>query len=150
LEANKEEERKIEKVTLEFLTPVNFRKDGKAVNRLDFGLLISALLRRYNQLEQFYGNSTKTASKEFCLMLKKAAQEAETLESLVSYEGRSRYTYRDRFEKNENHDLIGIRGVFQFAHSEMEIFLSLLRFGEYSNVGRNTTFGMGRYLIREF
>ena len=128
-----------DQLTLQFLTPARITYDGQLTDELAFDVLIQRLLGRISALAYFHcGESLQMDFKEFIAQ----ATEMETVESSLNWHDWTRYSQRqDRRMK-----LGGLMGSITYA-GELEPFLPFIALGRYTHVGKNATFGLGKYQV---
>lgn len=130
----------LERVELDFLTPVRMIYDEKLMDKPEFHILIRNLLRRLSNLAYFQcGLKLDVDPKEVILSAKDVFIEKD---DTYWYDWR-RYSSRQKAEMI----LGGIMGRVSYT-GPLEQFIPLLLAGEYIHVGKNTSFGLGKYVIR--
>jgi hypothetical protein len=127
-----------EALVLSLLTPVRLRIRGRLSSSLRAADLLDALGRRAETLAALYGRPWRTAfvAERFLADLR---WDARTDEVNVP-----RYSSRQRRWM----DWPGLVGQVRIGGPAAAALLPLLTFGEYAQVGKNTSFGFGRYEIR--
>lgn len=131
------------RVTLDFLTPLRLKRDGKLVARLDFPFFFERLTHRVRLLAAFYGqNGSMPDASDFSSLpdLLERSNEVRTTENHLHWYDWERYSSRQQTTMNFG----GLKGRITFA-GDLAPFLPWLRLGERVNVGQSTTFGLGRY-----
>jgi len=119
------------------LTPLRLKQEGSLSRSLNFELLIRAILRRLVYLNQFFG--TEELKLDFRSLLAQA-REVRTESEQLQWRDWERYSSRtDRKMK-----LGGLIGELRFQ-GEIQPFRRLLEFGELVHIGKNSTFGLGKY-----
>ena len=127
------------RLRLRFCTPVRLKARGRYARRIDFSLLVRALLRRTADLAHFHCGADLDLN--YPQWIEKAA-EVRTVSDRTRWHDWERYSRRqDRKIK-----LGGLIGEMEFA-GEWSPFLPLLRLGADLHVGKGTIFGLGRYEI---
>ena len=130
-----------EKVKIIFTTPLRLRYERNYIRYPEFHHLIKALLGRLSSLSYFYcGEELKIDFKRFT----QDAQKVKLVSCNYSWQDWWRYSSRQKVRIA----LGGVVGEATFA-GELESFLPLLTWGELVNIGKGTTFGLGRYKIEE-
>lgn len=125
------------KLNLETFTHV--RSGGKAVDSLQFPVLVRSLQRRVSNLEQLYGGA-KSLGANFS-ELPQLARSVELVEQ------QTRHAVQARSGKGGQPVVMnGLVGSVTYRGS-LEPFAKLLRFGELVGVGKWAHFGAGRYRI---
>ena len=126
-------------LTLNFQTPVRIKRDGRYVSRLDFPDLITTLTRRYFLINHFHGDAQGELAHKALIELSRSIQ---TVSNELTWYDWTRYSHRQRTKMK----LGGLLGKITFE-GELSPFVPLLRLGEYMHIGKNTSFGLGKYRI---
>ncbi len=162
-------------LTLNFLTPVRIQTEGQLDHELSFTNLMKALLRRIQLLQYFHclsswqhytyirdhgehvgetgpngdGGSTR-ADGIFALTeiheLLNLSESVKTVDSRLTFRDQSRFSTR----QNRSTPISGFTGAVTFGFHSIELltsFLPFLRLGEFTHIGKNTAFGLGKYGI---
>jgi len=137
-----EEEIKENFIILNFITPTRIKYKGHYTENIEFHILISQLLRRIKMLNLFYGDKDK-----FLFDTKKLLDNSKNI--MIKYRkiewcDWGRYSRR----QDEYMKLGGIVGEIGYEGNFKE-FSYFLRLGEYIHIGKNSTFGLGRYILKE-
>lgn len=127
-------------ITLEFETPVRLQKNGKAIppDKIEASVLIMQLLRRLSLISTAHFKHHLYAD---YVTLKKEAGALKSDADLYWYDW-VRYSNRQR----QKMYLGGVLGRWTFYDLPVE-FQMLLYLGQWIHVGKNTTFGLGKYRI---
>lgn len=123
-------------LSLHLLTPLRLLEGKRPVRRLAFPILIRAILRRYVDLIQAYGNESITWRFDEIL---RAADEVVLVESATSFQEARRYSSRQRADI----PIGGLTGVATFE-GRLGAFCGLLRTAELLHIGKGTILGHGR------
>ncbi len=127
------------RLRLRLHTPLRLKNEGRYTRRLDFALLVRALLRRVSDLARFHCGAELDL--DYRQWIERAAGVSAVVTTLRWHDW-ERYSQRqDRKMK-----LGGLVGEAEFA-GEWQPFLPLLRLGADLHVGKGTGFGLGRYEI---
>jgi CRISPR-associated endoribonuclease Cas6 len=127
-----------EAVTVQFLTPVLIKQDGRWVPPV-FGPLLRRLRDRIQALAYFYCG--ETLDMDF-IAFGKAADAIKCTHQDLRWAEESRYSrHRDL-----RHTLKGFVGAMTFE-GDLEPFLPFLRIGQYVHVGKAAVFGQGWYRL---
>ena len=127
------------RLRLRLHTPVRLKAEGRYIRRLDFALLVRALLRRTSDLARFHCGAELDL--DYRQWIERAA-EVRQVAAEVRWHDWERYSQR----QEQKMKLGGLVGEVEFA-GEWEPFLPLLRLGADLHVGKGTGFGLGRYEI---
>lgn len=126
-------------ITLEFVTPMRMKRNGHYLSKLAFDDLITAALRRIFLLNHYYGDGKGDFDhKRFIELAKKVNVRSDD----THWHDWQRYSHRQRTKMS----LGGIVGHIQYEGDFRE-FLPILRLGEIIHIGKNTSFGLGKYRI---
>lgn len=124
-------------VRVEFITPLKLKVDGVILEWAPpFEELVMNLARRINNLAYFHCGIEKEL--DFNNIAGKA-MEVEIASQEISIEGWSRYSRR----QNRRIPMKGVVGCVEYDGG-VDIFLPMLKLGEYLHLGKNTTMGFGR------
>ena len=125
---------------LNFLTPTRLKFDGVLTPKLEFHILIRNLLRRISLLSYFH------CGEELVLDFKGIIQKSQNIravESNLSWLDWERYSNRQETRMKMG----GFVGSIIFE-GDLEPFLPFILLGEHLHVGKGTSFGLGKYEIR--
>lgn len=127
-------------VTVRFMTMTRLVSEGRLQDRPEFELLVRSLLRRVTAL--VYCHCNRPVALDFPGLLAAAGQ-VNLVEDRTSWVDWSRYSSRQRTSMK----LGGIVGDVRYAgpHEILDGFAPLLAAGKLVHVGKNPTFGLGRY-----
>lgn len=126
-------------LSLEFLTPTRIKYRGKYICDLEFHVLMRNLLRRISMLAFFH------CGFELDVDVKALITEAKMVEVRdwdLKWHDWSRYSTR----QNTRMKLGGFVGGVTYE-GDFERFMPFIALGEQIHVGKNTTFGLGKYRI---
>jgi hypothetical protein len=128
-----------DQLTVHFLTPTRITYDGRLSDELPFHVLIQRLMGRISALSYFHcGESLQMDFKEF---IAQAAQ-VQTVKSHLRWHDWTRYSAR----QDSRMKLGGLLGRITYAGG-LKPFLPFIALGQYTHVGKNATFGLGKYNI---
>lgn len=137
----KNEDYKIKnELTINFLTPTRIRYKEKLVSLPEFHIIIRNLLRRISLLSYFH------CDEELKIDFKSLIKEAEKIKvanSKLKWYDIKRYSSRQAQEMK----LGGFTGEITYK-GDFKNFLEYLSIGEYVHLGKNCTFGFGKYEIK--
>ena len=124
------------KNTIRFKTPLTLKYHNEYLKEFHVQAIINAVKRRIYMLECFEGMDSD-------LYYKKYENLPEIIKQEHYFVGVPRYSNR----QGEKMVLKGIEGEMQLTEMEDEVLMLLLA-GELIHIGKNTSFGFGRYRIR--
>jgi len=130
------------KITLNFLTPTRLKFGEHFTKELEFHILIRNLLRRVSLLSYFHcGKELNVDFKDLIEKAKKVKRE----ESNLTWYDWERYSTR----QGTRMMLGGFIGklTFNFNEVSLERFIPFILLGSYIHVGKETSFGLGKYEI---
>ncbi len=125
---------------LKILTPVRIKHERKYINDLSFYVLIKSLLFRLSFLHYYHCNGEDTKFDHREVLAK--AQEIKIKSQNLRWWDWERYSSRQKTRMR----LGGIMGEVEY-YGELGSFLPILKAGEIIHVGKNTSFGLGKYKI---
>ncbi|MCP9453339.1 MAG: CRISPR system precrRNA processing endoribonuclease RAMP protein Cas6 [Nitrospira sp.] len=131
-----------QRIAIDILSPLRIRYREHLTARLDFHVFIRSLLRRLALLSYFHcgGDPSIVAFREWIAL----AERVRTVSSSLTWSDWTRYSSRQRTEM----ELGGVTGTIIFE-GPLAPFLPLLRLGEVAHAGKGTSFGLGRYRLRD-
>lgn len=125
-------------ITINFLTPVQIKKQGRIVDELPFSLLLKSILRRYRSLEYFHNNGNQ---ERFDINWE-AADQVQTVYQDLEIKKLKRYSNRQK----KPIPLQGLTGRITYR-GDLGQFYPWLKIGEYLHVGKGAVFGLGWYRV---
>ena len=131
----------ITRCQIELLTPLRVKQGGQLQNQFNFDLLIRAIIRRWNLLCKYYSYEDYKS-----IELTELLNLAKTIPSgtlNLQWEERKRYSRR----QGQRMMMGGMMGIME-CEGELESFLPWLLLGEDLHVGKNTSFGLGKYMVK--
>lgn len=120
-------------IFLNFISPFRYKFQGHFKADINIEDLILALNRRINILYAYEGIDLESSVQ---------AINSELLDSKLSWKENTRYSEH----QNQKMKLGGVEGTMTL-NVENEGFIELLLAGELVHIGKNTSFGLGKYLI---
>lgn len=139
---NHNDTEKSSSITLRFITPVRISYGRDLAVKLEFHILIRALLRRLCLLQYFHSTMREPAWDH-----KKIILEAENVviesDNLRWYDW-ERYSTRQAVRMK----LGGLVGDIKYR-GDIEPFIHILKAGDILHVGKGTSFGLGKYAINK-
>lgn len=138
------EETFVERITLQFETPLRLQLDGHALPpaKLTARTLLMALVRRVSLLAEIHGGKRLYSADEFSAMAE-IAHQVKSHHNLT-WRDWTRHSSRQRRAMQ----LGGCIGMWQL-HGNLAPFQSLLWLGSWLHVGKEASFGLGKYRIIE-
>lgn len=128
-----------DQITLLFLTPARMLSEGRLSEDLTFRIFMQRLIGRISALSYFHcGQSLEMDFKQFLSQ----AEQIETIKSSLYWHDWRRYSLRQDTQMK----LGGILGEITYK-GDLEPFLPFIALGQYIHVGKNVTFGLGKYCI---
>ncbi len=140
MEAEAEKWEGQEWLRLVFLTPVRLQRHGKLTDRLDPETLMRNLLRRYSLLSQLHCG--ERLEEDFKGLVQEAKRSLKVVEHQLVWRDYQRYSQRQR----QTLKLGGVIGTLTLF-GELSPYRFFLKAGEYLHIGKQTTFGLGKYLV---
>ena len=132
----------VRRVTLEFLTPLRLRTEGRYNSRPDFVAITQALLRRIHLLSAIYGDGVDGDHTWMHPLLGQADAVRTVRAEFQMYQW-------DRMSGRQGRrvQMDGVVGRLE-AEGDLGELAVYLRAGEWLSVGSGTSMGMGRYRMR--
>jgi len=127
--------------SLQFETPARITVQGRTTRRPSLEDIVKTLSRRVFLLRYFHcGRREEQVSDDFI----EAAKEARAVEVDVNWKEATRYSTR----QERKVPIGGFLGRLTYE-GDIGLLRPLLRAGEYVHVGKNATFGLGKYTLTE-
>ncbi len=130
----------LDRITLEFLTPARIRYRRALCDDLQFHILIRNLLRRLSGLLYFHCDQRLELSAREMI---RRAESVRVVRKQTRWYDWSRYSGRQKRQVKMG----GVVGTMTYE-GEIGEFLPLLVLGSWVNVGKGTSLGLGRYVLR--
>lgn len=129
----------VEQVRLKTLTPLRIRRNGKLLKQIDFPTIIRNITRRIERISERYGGwiDGKEAQR-----MQAIAADVSLVKEQLKLVNLNRYSNRT----GEKMDFSGLMGELWFE-GPLTPFVPWLYAAQTLNIGRNTTFGMGRVKV---
>jgi CRISPR/Cas system endoribonuclease Cas6 (RAMP superfamily) len=128
-------------LTIEFQTPLRLVRERKIIRKITFQDIFRSLLRRLAILQRFHCGLTPEI--DFRGLIDQAAA-IETVTDETCWQESRRYSTRQKASMSTS----GLIGQITFT-GDFKPFWPVLVLGTYVNVGKNTSFGLGKYEIIE-
>ena len=127
-------------LTVHLLTPTRITHEGELTDKLPFHIFWRRLIGRISALAYFHcGESLKLDFKGLIAQ----AETVETVQSGLRWHDWTRYSSR----QNRKMQLGGLVGSVTYA-GDLGVFTPFMALGAFLHVGKNATFGLGKYQIR--
>lgn len=126
------------KIKIKFITPTKIKNEGKLVEVPDFYVLLKAILRRISQILYFWCDYKEKY--DFSEILKEA-EKVKIEKCKLKWVDYKRYSTRQNVEMK----IGGIVGEVEYK-GEVEKFYPIIKAGSYIHIGKNTSFGLGKYI----
>lgn len=130
----------VNSLTVSFLTPLRLKHQNQFQDTLPFHLLIRTALRRLATLEQYYADGEPPL--DYRGLTRRAGQ-VDTLKSDCRWLDLGRYSSRQQAAMF----LGGMVGSIQYG-GDLGEFLPILRYCQQTQLGKQTTFGLGQILVQ--
>ncbi|MBZ5724341.1 MAG: CRISPR system precrRNA processing endoribonuclease RAMP protein Cas6 [Acidobacteriia bacterium] len=128
------------RMSLEFLTPLRIRTEGRYNLRPDFVAITQALLRRIHLLIAIYGDREASGEMDWVHDLLRRADRVKTRRAEFRLYAWDRMSGR----QGRRVQMDGVIGTLE-AEGELSELAAYFRAGEWVSVGSGTSMGMGRY-----
>lgn len=119
-----------------FLTPLALKSQGKFINSFEIEAILKGIARRLYMLDCFEGIEAEQLRVQDMDI-------PEILEKRVDFTNVKRYSNR----QNMSMELHGIKGEAILSYMDEDV-LDLLLAGELIHIGKNTSFGFGKYMVK--
>lgn len=130
----------LDRITLQFVTPLRLLRHGKRIpiDDVNADLLLMALARRYQLLMETHQPSS--VNFDFTLLKQEASK--LVMEADMSWQDQQRYSRR----QDRTIPIGGFIGKLTLI-GELTKFGTLLEAGQWIHIGKEATFGLGRYRL---
>ena len=126
-------------LTVHLLTPTRITHEGQLTDKLPFHLFWRRLIGRISALAYFHcGESLELDFKERIAQ----AETLQTVQNSLRWKDWTRYSSR----QNQKIQLGGLVGNVTYA-GDLAAFLPFVALGAFLHVGKNATFGLGKYRV---
>ncbi len=135
-----------EVLTLSFLTPTRIKHQRRLTKDLTFPVLMKQVLRRLFLLWYFHCDGKRDVavmSKGYHKRVLAMAEKVKVRENHLKWVDWERYSHRQR----QKLKLGGFVGEVSYE-GPIRVFLPFLRAAEVVHIGKGTTFGLGKFVIR--
>ena len=131
-----------DKLKIDFISPLRLKKDNDWNKDISFYDIVKALLLRFSLLAECYGEYDKEFDHSSFL---------ENAKKVTKIDENMHITNRKRYSTTQEHkiNMGGVKGSITFEGENIGFYENILRFGELFGIGKNTTFGCGRYMLVE-
>lgn len=128
-------------IKIKFITPTKIKNEGKFVEVPEFHIFLRAILRRISQILYFWCDYKEKI--DFSEILKEA-EKVKIGKCNLKWLDYKRYSTRQKKEMK----IGGIIGEIEYR-GEISKFYPLIETGSYIHIGKNTSFGLGKYIFSE-
>lgn len=133
----------VNNMLLKFITPVRIKSGGKLCSKLNFIILLKNILRRLSLISMCYGDDGEQEMPAFNISeLIDKASFIKVKDENIGWVDVGRYSFKQKMEMQ----LGGLIGKIAFEGNITE-FMPFVRLGEVLHIGKNTSFGLGKYII---
>ena len=129
-----------QQIRLQFETTTGLLFHNRITIDISFEIFLRSLLRRASTLAEIHGGQAWQL--DFKKLIDRGKWEVQTAQNALRWHEWQRYSNRQQ----RRHSLQGFVGGIEFRGT-LTPFLPLILLGEYTHVGRQTSFGMGKYMI---
>lgn len=129
-----------DKITIILESPILLKYNNSFVEKLEFHIFIQNLYRRLSSLSYFYGS--EKLEMNFNDYIDKAR-------NIDIQEEQTEWIHWQRLSNRQGRkiDMYGLTGEITFT-GKLDEFVEHLVWGQYTNIGKNTTFGQGAYRLK--
>lgn len=124
-------------IALTFETPLRLKHNNRLARELPFHVLVRAMLRRVSALLSAYGDGEPAL--DYAGMVERA-QQVDIVRNDLVWEDWRRYSLR----QDRAMQMGGLKGGITYA-GDLGEFLPLIAFCAHVHLGKQTTFGLGRF-----
>lgn len=128
------------KIKVEFKTPLRLKFENRLKAELPFHILVRAMLRRSSSLFEVYGSGEPDL--DYKGMIERA-KNVTIAENRLSWFDWQRYSNRQETKMFMG----GMVGSVTYE-GKLEDYLPLLEFSEKTHLGKNTSFGLGKIMLK--
>jgi DNA-binding transcriptional regulator of glucitol operon len=129
----------LKSLTLHLLTPTRITHEGELTNNLPFHIFWRRLIGRISALAYFH--CSESLELDFKGLIEEA-KTVETTETALEWKDWTRYSSR----QDQKMQLGGLVGNVTYT-GDLAMFMPFVVLGEFLHVGKNATFGLGKYRI---
>lgn len=130
----------VNQIHVDFLTPLRIIVKKKLIEKVTFELFIRNIMRRISLVGRIHCESDWNLN--YHEIIQEAKENVEVIYHNTEWCDWERYSSRQKTRMK----LGGITGRIAFK-GNLQPFLPLLFLGQYVHVGKNTTFGLGKYTL---
>ena len=131
----------VKEIQIDFLSPTEWKENGKIVESPSFAVLMRRILERVNALSTIYGEGRLSINWQ-CL-----TSAAEMVRTKYSRGGHAAVKRTSRKTKTGSHPMGGFVGQIVYE-GDLSMFMPWLRIAEVTGVGRQTVWGKGEIRVR--
>ncbi len=125
---------------IKLLTPTRITQRNQLIKQLPFELFLRTLLRRISLLGRIHCDSVWELP--YREIIDQAVQQVRLVSSETKWHDWERYSNRQR----QRMSMGGIVGSLTYE-GNLVPYLSLILLGQFTHIGKNTTFGLGQYVV---
>ena len=129
------------KLQLKLLTPLRFKSNGRLGRQLDFRELVRLSLRRMSSLMDAFGQGEPKL--DYTGIIKRS-EKVKTVTSSLRWFDWQRFSNRQQ----RHVQLGGLVGDVTYQ-GDLDEFLPYINFCQKTHLGKNTSFGLGRFVIEQ-
>lgn len=130
----------VDTLAIQLVTPTRILHKNRLVRNIPYDLLIRTLLRRISLLGRIHCESDWDLP--YKDILDHAINHVKLVNSNTSWYDWERYSNRQRTRMKMG----GIVGTLSYA-GDLAPFMPLIVLGQFTHIGKNTTFGLGKYVV---
>lgn len=130
----------VDRIKVKYITPTSIKFEEKITRKIEFHHLVRNLLRKFSHLYYFHVDK-KVVNMDFNGYIEKALK-VKTDWSDLQFSTVTRFSNRQL----QKMDIEGIVGEAEYK-GDLKDFMKLLKLGEYTNAGKGTSFGLGKYSV---
>ncbi|MFA7516682.1 MAG: CRISPR system precrRNA processing endoribonuclease RAMP protein Cas6 [Candidatus Ratteibacteria bacterium] len=131
----------IKKLRLEFLSPIRLKFQNKIISFPEFHHIVRSIAHRTSMLAYYWGEQSLDIDWKFYIQ---AAEKIKICSRDLEWVDLKRYSSRQK----QSMFFGGFVGTILYE-GDLAPFFPLIEIGSYLHIGKNTTFGLGKYSIKE-
>ena len=131
----------INNIIINFETPARIKYEGHYIDNLPFNVFWKNISRRVRTLSSLYCNDLMNIEWN---QLLKLSENIQTKDSSLTWKDWRRYSHRQKSKMNFG----GLVGTVTYS-GPLDLFFPFIKLGQFLHIGKNTSFGLGKYNIVE-